>query len=599
MRKITIAIVSLLLMAAPLMAAPVTEATAHRVAVNFWNTYRPREVKPVASLQSLAFPELQHLYVFANGEEGFIVVASDDRVRPVVGYSFDSPFPTRLHPELRYWLSIYEMQIADAVTTDADANPRWGRLLTDDVIPEPVSLQNVPALCHTRWDQLAPYSDMCPFDSNYGDHAVVGCVATAMAQIMKRWNHPSCGTGNHSYEYYLYGTISADFEHTTYMWEMMPNYVSVSTSDERKRALSTLSFHCGVAVNMMYGTVATGGSGAYSSCGPWTDACAEHAFYEFFKYDTSLQFRTRHGYSDSQWLAMIDEDLANGRPIYYAGSDTASGHAFVLDGSDLDTMYHFNWGWSGFGDGFYAMSDLSPRVGGTGSNSTHSYNMGQEAIFGIKPAPETFDTIVLYDTICTNYSSYENYGYTLPVASDDTNLRYLDTIFELHLSVIESNIVTYSANVGMTSGIEEYEYCEADGIVTIECPFTRNNYHFIGWSTERTGTPDTLYQPGSVVHVHGNVTLYARWKKNSSEGVDEVEETSVSLWPNPTTGELTVAFEEAQEAQVQVLDAVGRTVLREGVSGGAKISLSALPDGVYTVQVRTSAGVYNQRVIKQ
>ena len=610
MKKTIFAFVALMMLAGQLLAAPVTEATAQRVAVYFWNTYRPQGVKPVTTMQTLSFPELQHLYVFANGEtDGFVIVASDDCVRPVLGYSFENPFPARLHSELRYWLSGYEEQIAYAAAAGGAADPRWGTMLTSDVPPQPVSLAAVAPLCLTTWDQGHPYNAKCPYDSVYGDRTVVGCVATAMAQIMKRWNHPSCGTGSHSYEPQgmgphssSYGVLSADFEHTTYLWEYMPNRVSVATTDIATEALSTLSYHCGVAVDMMYGPHATGGSGAYSQCGWWASACAEHAFYEYFKYDSELlQFHARNGFSDSAWLAMIDEELANGRPMYYAGSDSTGGHAFVLDGSNYDTTYHFNWGWSGYGDGFYAMNDLAPRVGGSGGNATYTFNSGQEAIFGIQPVPELFDTIEVYDTICTNYTSYENHGYSLQVQNQTTYLRYLDTIIHLHLNVMQANMVSYSSNVGISSAVEEYQYCFADGIEMIECPFTRNNYHFIGWSTTKNGTPDTLYQPGNVVYMHGNVTLFARWEKNSTQGVSEAEDEMVNLWPNPTSGEVTVMLGEC--AEILVIDASGRTMLREECpnsrGGEVKISLADLPDGVYTVQVRTSEGVYNRRIIKQ
>ena len=610
MKKTTLALVALLLSAGHLLATPVSEATAQRVAVNFWNTFRPQDVKPVTSLQTLSFPGLEHLYVFANEEaDGFVIVASDDCVRPVVGYSFENPFPSRLHSELRYWLSGYEEQIAYAATTDGAADPRWTTLLTTEDPPQPVSLVAVAPLCTTVWDQGAPYNRKCPYDSTFGERTVVGCVATAMAQIMKRWNHPSCGTGNRSYEHHSmgswpsYGVLSADFEHTTYMWEDMPDYVVVAANERQEMALSTLSYHCGVAVDMMYGVSATGGSGAYSSCGWWANACAEHAFYDYFKYDTSLRCHMRYEFSDNEWLAMIDEDLANGRPIYYAGSDSTGGHAFVLDGSNLDTMYHFNWGWSGYGNGYYAMNDLAPRAGGAGGNATYTFNSGQEAIFGIQPVPELFDTIEVYDTICSNYTLYENHGYTLPVGNQTTYLRYLDTIFHLHLYVISTNIVTFSSNVGITSAIEEHEYCSADGVQMIECSFTRNNYHFIGWSTQKNGTPDTLYQPGDLVYTHGNVLFYARWEKNSSEAIPAVEEEVVKLWPNPTTGELIITVGIGHYAEILVIDASGRTMLRADypncMGGETKISLADLPDGAYTVQVRTPMGIYNRRIIKQ
>ncbi len=607
MRKYILLAVVMVLFGNAMQATPVSQETARQVAVNFWNTYRPADVKPVATMENYSFPELQHLFVFANDDQGFVIVTADDRVRPVVGYSFDSPFPSRLHPELRYWLSGYEEQISNAVAVEGAADPRWGALLDGEVPGAPLTLSNVPMLCQTRWDQGEPFNRLCPYDEYYNDRAVVGCVATAMAQIMKRWNHPSCGTGNHSYMHgssdfdYSYGVLSADFEHTTYMWQLMPNLIPMTTMEERAMAVATISYHCGVAVDMMYGTHATGGSGAYSECGWWATACAEHAFYEYFKYENTLQHRNRDGYSDSVWLSFIDEDLANGRPIYYSGSDATGGHAFVLDGSNLDTTYHFNWGWSGYGDGFYAMNNLAPGGGGAGGNATYTFNYGQGAIFGIVPMEEQFDTVTVYDTICNDLESYVFYEYTLPVVSTTRELRHLDTIFNLHLTVVNTNEANFSSNTGGMGQVFTETYCYVDSLLLPECPYTRKKKYFFGWSRDNHGNAE-IYQPGEKVGVRGNVTFYAIWKDSSTLAIRDVEE-GVSLWPNPTSGELTVSLDEGRVVQLSVFDAVGRAVLREDyqnlLSKGVKISLQGLPSGVYTLQIKTEKGLYNQRIIKR
>lgn len=588
------------------MATPVTEATARQVALNFWNTYRPKSSSPITTIQRMPFDELHNMYVFTHGDNGFVIVAADDCVRPVLGYSFDSPFPETLHPELNYWLNGYEEQIAIAKNATRTADPRWSSLV-DSVVPDtPLTLQNITPLCHTKWDQGSPYNHQCPWDSDRHERAVVGCVATAMAQIMKRWNHPSCGTGSHSYEHHgwgsaqSYGTLSADFEHTTYMWQEMPNVVHVAVGEEAAQALSTLSYHCGVAVEMMYGTSSMGGSAAYSSCGWWASACAEHAFYEFFKYDNSLQFRTRDNYNDSTWLAMIDADLEEGRPLYYAGSDASSGHAFVLDGSNLDTCYHFNWGWSGYGDGYYAMNNLAPGSGGAGGNATYTFNDGQEAIFGIQPIPEVFDTIELYDTICNNYSGYIWQEYTLEPISQDVYLRHLDTVLYLHLHVMQSNIVSFDANKTNFGGVTiDSVYCPIDGIIMPECTFTRNKYRFIGWSRTKNDADSPLYQPGEVVYMSGNITFYARWQ-DTSASVAMTEGEEVNLWPNPTKDEINFSLKGAERISVSIIDAWGRVVIEgETVANNGKIFLTNLPAGSYTVVARTSDAVYKKQIIKQ
>lgn len=609
MRKSTMAFVAMTMIAGMAMAAPVSEAVARMVAINFWNTYRPVTSKPVEMMQTRAYSELQNMYVFANEEEGFVIVAADDRVRPVLGYGFDAPFPTRLHPELRYWLSCYERQIEVAKTVDGAADPRWATLLNGEVPPQPVSLTSVAALCSTRWDQGDPYNRLCPYDSVYDSRTVVGCVATAMAQIMKRWNYPSCGTGSHSYSHQgmaggsSYGILSADFANTTYLWQYMSNVITYATPARTANAVSVLSYHCGVAVDMMYGPSATGGSGAYSACYPnWgISYCATRAFVDFFKYQPTLHYENRDSYSDSAWLSFIDAELEAGRPMYYDGSDNSGGHAFVLDGSNLDTTYHFNWGWSGYGDGFYTINNLAPGSGGAGGNATYTFNHDQGAIFGIEPVGETFDTVDVYDTVCNDATEYCFYEYTLPVANGVNQLRHLNTIYNVHLAVVNTSEADFSSNIGSFGQVFTQIYCYVDSLLMPECPYTRAHRYFAGWCQNKQGH-DTIYQPGEKAKVHGYVLFYAIWRDSSTLGIREVED-NLSMWPNPTSGELYIELGDEPVAQVKVLDAVGREVLSETyprtMHREVKISMQNLPAGIYTVQLKTATGLYNRRIIKR
>ncbi|MBP5546655.1 MAG: thiol protease/hemagglutinin PrtT [Bacteroidales bacterium] len=607
MKKIALFFAALCI-AAMAFAAPVDRDVARRVAVNFWNTYRPAEVSAVEALKDMPFDEIPHMYVFVADGNGFVIVSAADCVQPVLAYSFVEPFPAKLHPELAYWLSGYEAQISDAeragLQPTAMASAQWDRLLYATVPDEPLILQNVAALLHTQWDQGDPYNRLCPYDSVMGARSVVGCVATAMAQIMKYWNHPSCGTGNHSYFHNggyeentnSYGIISADFEHTTYMWQDMPDLTLFAHGPKASAAVSTISFHCGVAVNMMYGP---NGSGAYSSCGWWANACATHAFYEFFKYDPSLVYRDRDNFDDSIWMSYLDEELVAGHPIYYNGSDgNGGGHAFVCDGSDTEYRYHFNWGWDGYGNGFYALNGLNPGGSGTGGGS-YSYNVEQGAIFGIVPIRETFDTVEYYDTVCTNTPSYNFYEYTLNTGEYDTMLRHLDTIFVLHLRTTNLKLCVFKPHGGQGSQFEE-TFCPPLGIEMPENSFTRENCRFIGWCLSADGD-GVLYQPGEVAPIHTRRTFYAIWQ-DTTVGIPAIlpAADAVTLWPNPTTGEVNVDLGTEDDAEVLVLDIKGTALIStKTASGKVKISLEGLPAGIYTVQAKTSEGVVNRRVIKQ
>ncbi|MBP5677920.1 MAG: thiol protease/hemagglutinin PrtT [Bacteroidales bacterium] len=625
------------------VAAPVDQATTRRIATYYWNAHRPVDMKAVSPSDLIMVPAdgYSAFRIYAVDDSGFVIVAADDRLVPIIGYSFDSPASRDINPETAFWLNGFQDRL-DNMPANAPAHWRWNQLLAAADNPQlledaPVGLQLVEPLLSTRWDQGDPFNLKCPFDSVRNERAVVGCVATAMAQIMKRWNYPSCGTGSHSYvplsddDYGTgnYGTQYADFEHTTYLWQMMPNLAIAGIPTNQSDALSTLSYHCGVAVDMIYGPSSTGGSGAYSVCGDWASHCAMSAFPTYFKYSPDLfhldrntlvprdslaldtitnQYVTVHYRADSTlipdsvWFAHIDSNLALGQPIYYTGRDYTGGHAFVLDGSDLDTNYHFNWGWGGSYNGYYAMDNLAPHHGGAGGNSTYTFNISQGAIFGIRPLEERFDTIDRYDTVCASESQFVYYEYTLPAATMDTLLRHLDTIFRLHLKMVNQNILVFEPNGGNGNRFERI-YCRNKYFEVPNCNFSKPNCEFVGWCLISSGN-GTIYQPQQQIRISGNKSFYAIWQDTTVViGVDEVQDgEGLNLWPNPTTGDVYITV-PVETGTVIVTDVVGRTVLREDypnvVGGKAKIAMQTLPEGIYTIQVRTARGVYKQRVIKK
>ena len=607
MKRILFGALALSFLLSGAMAQTVTVQEAQTVAVNFWNRHHPVEVSGVKASETtlLSYGEISHMYVVNVADRGFVIVAGDRCVQPVLGYSFDSQFPERMHPEVSYWLGGFDAQIAEAVEAgyvpSQEVVDMWDQLLTQTSPETPVSLVVVPALLTTRWDQGSPYNQYCPYDSVNHVKTVVGCVATAMAQIMRYWRHPSCGTGSHSYipeqrTGMSFGTLSADFEHTTYIYDYMPNSVDANFSPAKERnAVALLSYHCGIAVDMMYGS----SSGAYSECGYWSNACATSAFSDYFKYKTSLELRKRYNYSDSVWRLMIDTNLENGRPMYYSGHDNSGGHAFVLDGADGQGRYHFNWGWGGYADGYYTVSNLAPGSGGAGGNATYTFNLGQTAIFDLEPIPTQLDTVDVYDTVCYDATSYTFYEHTFTPSAGEYNLVHLDTIYRLHLDIARVKLVYLNAN-GAPGATITQRYCYLNGFTAPECTFSRAGYRFVGWCMYPDGEGE-IYSVGEVIPIRRNLSLYAIWEP--LQGIEQANEASVSLWPNPTTGEVTVSVDGARPVSVTVLDVVGRTVLREthvdAVGDKAKISLEKLPAGTYTVQVGTDSGVYNQRIIKR
>lgn len=599
MKKTVLTVIVLAALTLGLNAAPVSHDATRTVAANFWNTYRPLDVKPVAAsdLQLMPLASLPFLNVYANGNQGFVIVSADDCAVPVPAYSFDSPFPEELHPSLRYWLDGYNAQIAEAVEQNlSSADPgAWHTLLTATPPDVPLLLVEIPAMLTTKWNQSDPYNNLCPYDEELHDRAVVGCVATAMAQLMKYWNHPSCGTGRHSFESESYGILSADFANTTYIWSYMPDILSFVSHSHEIDAVATLSYHCGVAVEMSYSPE---GSGAWTiSYGNPDLPSTEKALKDFFRYKRSLHGEERYRFNDNNWKSMIEADITAGRPVLYTGHDNSGGHAFVLDGADTVGRYHFNMGWGGYGDGFYTINNIAPGGGGAGGNSTYTFNYGQTALFGVEPIPQYFDTVDIYDTICPTDVSYEFYEYTLSPVVGTRTVIHLETVYNIHLAMSPIRYAYLDANGGQGT-THTMSFCPVRGLVLPECSFTREGWEFRGWCLNAEGH-DIIYQPGDTIPLRNSKFIYAIWGRPNSQGIATIGDDAVAVWPRIASESLNLSLDNDAEASVTVIDTYGRVVIEQRTIGGkAKISLERLPAGAYTVLVITADTRYNTRIIK-
>lgn len=434
MKKL-VALLSLLIVCGFAFAKPIDEATAKLVGQNFlatrvtggsFKTGVQLDLAVTANSkaynsQSSAAP-VAYYYIFnvANGN-GFVIVSADDNAVPVLGYSDAADFdPANVAPQTAKWLEGYKAEmryiIANGVKQTTVIAGQWQELIKGEPVDNTIAA-SVSPLVQTKWDQSPYYNALCPYDGGAGQRTVSGCVATAMAQVMKFWNYPSTGTGNHSYNHSSYGTLSANFGATTYNWSSMPNSVNSTNT-----AVATLMYHCGVSVDMNYDVAANGGSGAYviNSQSPVTH-CAEYAFETYFGYKTSLQGVERANYSQTQWLNLIKGELNAGRPVLYAGFGSGGGHAFVCDGYDNNDFLHFNWGWSGAYDGYFSVNGLNPGGVGTGGG-TGGFNSGHQAVIGIEPpssAPVTLD-MRLYSDIVVNPDPIQ-YGQSFTVTLDVAN----------------------------------------------------------------------------------------------------------------------------------------------------------------------------------
>ncbi|HRY33496.1 MAG TPA: C10 family peptidase [Bacteroidales bacterium] len=352
--------------------------TAATVARNFYyeraRQFHPVDYDAVSTLELLPVYHEGRLvyYGISMQPSGWVAVAGCDAVIPVLAYSFEGAFREDDQPAcFRSWMEQYAKTIAYCLENNFAATEatqqEWKRLGGSN----PLALRDlrgqkaVQALLTSKWDQGKFYNTQCPADPQGPDgHAVTGCVATAMGQIMYYYRWPEHGSGSYTYQHPVYGTLSADFAAATYDWNNMQNQLS-SYNDGVAEVLG----HLGVSVDMNYGPFGSG---------MWNHKAA-YSLGTYFKYLPSTQYVWRDT-TNLDWDSLVISHLDRGQVLYYAGwSDTLyiSGHAFVCDGYQ-DTGYcHFNWGWSGSYDGYFYLNALNPG----GSN----FNLVQELIINIHP----------------------------------------------------------------------------------------------------------------------------------------------------------------------------------------------------------------------
>jgi len=364
MRKLLF--ILLLITVTHLIAVPVNENAAVECAQN-WYLERTGQNEEASEIIEIIEQGLIVLYA-VNLENGFVLLTADDRAMPVFGYSDEGLYdPDNLPPQLEDMLNWQKLEIYDGIISNAtpaeEVVSAWERLRVEEFMPER-NLRNVSPLLSTTWDQGAYFNELCPEDNDGPNgHVWAGCVATAMAQVMKFWSFPEMGTGSHSYYHSIYGTQSANFGATTYNWSSMPNSIyNYNTS------VATLYYHLGVSVDMDY---SVDGSGAYSS-----DAL--DALIGYFQYDSGAELLWKDDYPTTTWNTMLRGELDNGRPMYYRGQNTTSGHAFNIDGYQGTEYFHLNWGWSGSYNGYFYLDDLTP--------GSSNYGMEQAAILYLEPS---------------------------------------------------------------------------------------------------------------------------------------------------------------------------------------------------------------------
>ena len=363
------------------------------------------------------------IYVFnATGGKGFVIISGDERTEEILGYSTECHFDEKkLSEATREWLKGYATQIDDL---------QMGRVKT-----KPLKVNKHEAIgkmVSSSWDQGVEtisgdaYNQLCP--TYEGNHCQAGCVATAMAQVMRyhEWPTDYCSEIPGYTVNEVVGYVSA-LPKLKFDWSHMLDRYDEGQNEQECNAVAQLMQYCGSAVEMNY---ATGTSIAYIPN-------AAFALKTYFNYDANTRFVFQRDCAIDAWDNLIYNELKNGRPVIYSGNKIDYGHSFVCDGYDGDGFYHINWGWGGYCNGYYKLAILNPFIGGY---SDSGYTMNQSAIVGIqKPTDATAEERALSadnffidgHTIGARYSNHSgftdtfDFGFAYKKAIDD------DTSYQL------------------------------------------------------------------------------------------------------------------------------------------------------------------------
>jgi len=523
-----------------------------------------KEIKTVEikDFQVFSINNTPTCYIVKIIPSGFVIVSANDNAFPIIGYSFDEDILSNQLPEsLQEYLNLISNQIIQATSQkQSDYNNIWYKIENEPLTKTSYSENAVAPLLNLYWDQGVPYNNYCPPNSHGpGGHCVTGCVATAMAQAMKYWNYPEHGKGFKTFIWSDIDTI--DYENTYYRWSQMTPSANSQSGD----AIAELMYHCGVSVNMNYGP---DGSSSYTEWVP-------DAMKDYFRYHPSIRFKQRSKFTDYDWDILIRDELNFRRVVIYSGSGTG-GHAFVCDGYQDTCFYHFNWGWSGYANGYYYYNDLTP-----GSND---FSYGQGAVVRIMPYFGDYcrENVQITDTARTlddgsGLSYYWNNSHCSWLIQPN-NVSQIKLMFTNFSTESNNDVLTIYDGVneqapvlGQFSGNQLPPEIQSTGGALFLTFNTNDTIQSLGWE---------LYYTSTVVGIEQNELNKA-----------------IKLYPNPADDYFLVQADNKDPYLVKIIDILGNVIYEKKISTSSEINTSSFLNGFYIVEISFSNKKYRTKLI--
>ena len=443
---------------------------------------------------------------------------------------------------LRYFVDMYAAQVEYCFQNEVPEayKKEWNGLQQYDA-NKSGNTRSVAPLISTKWGQseancgsLNAYNYYAPGCGTI-THCMAGCVAVAMGQILKKWNYPQ----ENYYKCHLYD------------WSNMPNELRApnnSNYPQQKHEIAQLLLDCGISVKMRYckDTCTKSTSGAFSYLVP--------SALDSFNYKSS-NLRCKSSYSDIAWVDSLKSDLDNGFPIYYDGDGPDGGHAFVCDGYDNNNMFHFNWGWRGSFDGYYALTNLNP---------SYNFTNNQCAVFHIQPRNCWKEIVMQCNKTFANGTSKTYYANQ--VISNNGYVFNVNVGAQVHM---------YGGDIQLTDGFYAAEGSDFEAVIA-PCS---------GRAAQNMGS-------GSPLLLSGYSDMPSRQDSSETVITEPNARQKLKVWPNPVSGMLHIQLPDSEKgiARVTVCDLLGKVMLQKENPHAPELEVASLPSGMYLLQVRTSDG---------
>jgi hypothetical protein len=503
------------------------------------------------------------IYVFNFKDGGFVLVSADKRTMPVFAYSTESSFDLQdIAPATQLWIDKYMEQtdliINQNIVADEKVKKAWSQYMSGNI--QRGSEKSVSTLVTTRWNQNYPYNMDCPpHPAGPGGRVYAGCVATAMAQIMKYWNYPETGRGSKDYFWGDYFTV--DYGATTYQWDSMSNYINTLS----RNSIAELIFHCAISVDMNFSHTGSGSSITNSF----------FAMKQYFRYRAGVYELDKSDVEDFEWKLLLKEDLDKAHPILYRGTDDyGNGHAFVCDGYQDTSYFHFNWGWGGAADGYFYLDNINPQM---------DFHWGQGALLNITPNYAEYCNSMVYDQPQWTFND-----------GSGPNLYFNDTDCEWLIDVTGHEF-DY-----MKIYFSRYDLLEGD-VLTL--------YKGITTDAPVLGTYSASNQPAEIITEEKQILV--KFVTNSDAqadgwelvyetvtlGVNDENNGNVIIYPNPVSDLLTISG-LSTASNISIIDMSGRIVMEVNDFENSTLDISNLQSGMYFIKIEGD-GNQMHKILKQ